>query len=172
MMVDPLASWSTFALAVLSFVAVGISFWGIKKQAESFARSVSADLCLKLVDRFDGVEMRRTRSTAAKALLEKTDLTPADDVFDFFELIGLYVRKDIIDIEVAHSMFFHWLNLYWHAGKSYITKSRERSDDIYCDFERLYQAALKVEMKDAPRSRDINPTETDVEAFLRQEVDE
>src|ERR1035437_3998690 len=171
-MSDPLASWSTFALAILSFVAVGISYWGIRRQKESLATSVSADLCLKLIDRFDGAPMLATRGLAARALLNKSNLAQADDLFDFFELVGLYVRRNMLDVEVAHSMFFHWINLYWHAGKDYIVRSRQRSTEIYSEFEGLYKRVLAVEMRDAPKSRDINPTEADVEAFLKQELNQ
>jgi hypothetical protein len=169
-MTDPVASWSTLALAIFSLAAVGVAYWGIKKQTESFATSVSADICLKLIDRFDSPAMLATRSLAAKALLDKSHPDQADDLFDFFELVGLYVRRNMLDTEVAHSMFFHWTNLYWHASKEYIKKEQERSADIYRDFEDLYGRLLAIEMMNAPKSRDINPTEADVAAFLNQEV--
>ena len=169
-MTDPVTSFSTLALAISSFVAVYISYWGIKRQTESMARSVSADLCLKLVDRFDGPEMVAKRALAARALLNKSNLAAAEDVFDFFETVGLYVRRGMLDNVLAHSMFFHWTNLYWHAGKGSIATSRQRSASIYSDFEFLYNTLLKVEMKDDPKSRDINPTDADVESFLKQEI--
>ena len=158
-MADPVGSWSTLALAISSFVAVYISFWGIKRQTESLAKSVSADLCLKLIDRFDSPSMIALRKVAAKALLEESNQESVDDVFDFFETLGLYVRRKMLDSEVAHSMFFHWINLYWHAGKGYINASRRRSVSIYADFERLYSTVLAIEMREDPKSRDINPTD-------------
>jgi hypothetical protein len=169
-MTDPITAWSTFGLAVFSLVAVGVSYWGIKKQTESFAMSVSADLCLKLTDRFDSEPMIKIRNLAARALMGQTDLDAADDIFDFFETVGLYVRKNALDKEIAHSMFFHWVNLYWHAGRSHILKSRERSSGIYADFENLYNMVLKIEMRDYPKSRDINPTEEEIIKFLKQET--
>jgi hypothetical protein len=125
-MTDPVTSFSTLALAILSFVAVGISYWGIKKQTESLAKSVSADLCLKLIDRFDRSSMITARSLGATALLTQSKLDDADDVFDFFETVGLYVRRGI----------------------------------------------LAIEMNEDPKSRDINPTDADVTAFLRQEINQ
>lgn len=171
-MTDPVTSYSTLALAIFSFAAVGISYWGIKKQTESFAKTVSADLCLKLIDRFDRPSMLTTRTLAATALLDKSKLEDADDVFDFFETVGLFVRREMLDKEVAHSMFFHWINLYWHAGKAYIFDSRKRSAGIYSEFEQLYETVLAIEMKEYPKSRDINPTEADVAAFLNQEINQ
>lgn len=168
-MTGRIESWSTFALAVLSFAALGVSYFGIKKQTKSFADSVAADLCLKLLDRFDSPEMLAIRNKGAKALLSGSNLQDADEVFDFFEIVGLYVRKEMLDIEVAHSFFFHWVNLYWCSGKEYVKKSRERSADLYRDFEALYKAVLKIEMERAPKSRDINPTEIDLKAFLQLE---
>lgn len=169
-MEDPITSWSTLALAILSFAGVGISYWGISKQARSFAASVSADLCLKLVDRFESLPMLEARSKAANALRYKSDPRLADDVFDFFEIIGLYVRLGTLDKALAHSFFFHWVNLYWQAGKDYIFKSRERSSDIYRDFEGLYQTVLAIEMKNDPRSRDLDPTDAEIDSFLGQEI--
>ncbi len=167
---DPVASWSTFALAISSFMALGIAYWGIKKQTESLEKSVSADICLKLMDRFDRPSMIAARSEAAKALLSKTNLDSVDEVFDFFESVGLYVRREMLDKEVAHSFFFHWINLYWNAGKERIETNRLRAAGIYSDFESLYQTVLAIEMKEDPKSRDINPTDADLKAFLKQEI--
>lgn len=169
-MEDPITAWSTFALAMLSVAGVGISYWGIRKQTRSFAASVSADLCLKLVDRFESQEMQIVRSKAAKALRDQSSLHAADDVFDFFEIVGLYVRLGTLDKEIAHSFFFHWVNLYWHVGKEYIFKSRKRSREIYCDFEGLYRTVLEIEMKNDPKSRDLDPTAAEVDGFLAQEI--
>jgi hypothetical protein len=170
LMTDPVTAWSTLILAIMSFVAVGISYWGIKRQTESFALSVSAELCLKLTDRFNSESMIKIRSLAAKALLEKSNSSAADEVFDFFETVGLYVRKNAVDKQIAHSMFFHWVNLYWRAGKETIIKNRERCAGIYSDFEHLYDTVLKSEMSVDQKSRDINPTDADLEAFLKQEM--
>ncbi|MGB6133819.1 MAG: hypothetical protein WBG54_18705 [Acidobacteriaceae bacterium] len=169
-MEDPITGWSTFALAILSVAGVGISYWGIRKQARSFAASVSADLCLKLLDRFESREMQIVRSNAATALRARSGLRAADDVFDFFEIIGLYVRLGTLDKELAHSFFFHWINLYWHVGKEYIFKSRKRSSEIYRDFEGLYRTVLEIEMKNDPKSRDLDPTDAEVDSFLAQEI--
>ena len=169
-MTDLVASWSTFALAISSFVAVGIAYWGIREQTQSLAKSVSADLCLKLLDRFDRPSMMAARSLAAKALLSKSNLDSADVVFDFFETVGFYVRRKMLDKDVAHSFFFHWVNLYWHAGKEYIETTRKRATGIYSDFEFLYETVLAAEMKEDPLSRDINPTDAAIKAYLKQEI--
>jgi hypothetical protein len=167
---DPITSWSTFALAVFSLVALLVAYLGIKSQAESLAKSVSADLCLKMVDRFDSPEMRIKRNSAAEALLSGTDLSATDEVFDFFEILGLYLRKKMLDPELVHSMFFHWINLYWRASNEYIATRRERAEIIYSEFERLHRAVLEIEMKTCPRSRDINPTADEIKKFLEEEL--
>lgn len=169
-MIDPMTAYSTLVLAMLSFVAVGISYWGIKRQTTIFALSLSADLSLKLADRFNGKTMLEVRNLAAHALLSKSNLAHADEVFDFFEAVGLYVRKDALDVEFAHSMFFHWINLYWRAGKEYILESRKRTSNLYEDFEGLYKKVLEIEKKQDSESRDINPTDDDIKSFLKQET--
>lgn len=178
-MADPVTSWSTLALAVIAFISLWISIAavvasnrGIKEQTKNFAASVSADLCLKLVDRFDAPEMLVKRNNAAKALLRGSNFEETDPVFDFFEIVGLYLRRKTLDAELAHSMFFHWVNLYWNAGKDYIAQSRQRSATLYSDFEYLYKTIHAIEIRTAPESRDINPTKADLEAFLKQELED
>jgi len=181
---DPVTAWSTLALAIASFVAVGVSFWAVRKQAQSsadlvletrkqadsFSLSVSVDICLKLTDRFDSPELKNIRRNAAEALLANENLIVVDDVFDFFETVGLYVRKKALDDEIAHAMFFHWVNLYWHAGKEYILRSQQRSESIWHEFEKLHGTLLQIEREQDPDSRDINPSPEDIRKLLQQET--
>lgn len=154
------------------YVLLRASSWHTEQckfKSGSLASSVSADLALKLVHDFDGSENLARRSRVSKALVNKLNLSEAEDLFDFFEQIGLFVRKGLIDAEVAHSFFFHWVNLYWVAGKHLIEKKRHESASLWTDFEYLYKKLLQIEIETDPRSRFINPSDDLIRQSLEEE---
>src|SRR5208337_3355624 len=94
-----LSALATVLAALAAAAAVWVSWRGIKAQnaqakasREDFKLSLSADLSMKLEDRFNEPEHRKIRSAAARALLTNKNLIDAEDVFDFFETVGLMVR--------------------------------------------------------------------------------
>jgi hypothetical protein len=167
---EAITTWATIAIALGTLASVYVAYRGIKSQARSFANSVSADLALKLAHDFDSEDNLQRRSRVANALLTKIKLAEADDLFDMFESIGLFVRKDLLDADIAHSFFFHWVNLYWVAGKHLIEEKRKASADLWCDFELLYKALLKIEMARDARSRFINPSDALIRECLEEEL--
>lgn len=94
-----------------------------------------------------------------------------DDLFDLFEAIGLFARRGLLDPDVAHSFFFHWVNLYWVSGKHIIEQKRKASADLWCDFELLYKLLLKIEMERDARSRYINPSDDLIRECLEEELE-
>src|SRR5947209_12213191 len=83
----------------------------LAKQSAAYQLALSADTALKFDARFNEPSFKRLRSNAAKALLSHTSKEDAEDVFDFFDTMGLFVRLGAMSDEVAHSLFFHWTNL-------------------------------------------------------------
>ena len=169
-MFEVITTWATIVIAVGTLASVYVAYRGIKSQTRSFANSVSADLALKLLHDFNSEVSRKRRSRVADALLKKIDLVEVDELFDMFESVGLFVRKGMLDTEIAHSFFFHWVNLYWVAGKHIIEEKRKGAADLWSDFEFLYKALLKIEMARDARSRFINPSDDLIRACLEEEL--
>jgi hypothetical protein len=150
-------AWATSAAALSAAAAVCISWRGIAKQnaqakssREDFKLSLAADLSMKLDDRFNPEDFRKTRSDAAQALLSGQKLVDAENVFDFFETVGLLVRTGALTKELAYNFFFHWINLYWVAGQGHIQEKRKTAKSLWEDFEYLYDVVQQSErMKDA-----------------------
>jgi cbb3-type cytochrome oxidase subunit 3 len=170
-MFEAITAWATIAIAIGTLASVYVAYRGIKSQAQSFANSVSADLALKLLHDFDSEENRKRRSRVADSLLKKIKLAEVDDLFDLFESIGLFVRRGLLDPDVAHSFFFHWVNLYWVAGKHIVEEKRKASADLWCDFELLYKSLLTIEMARDARSRYINPSDDLIRECLEEELE-
>ena len=152
---------------VVAAVAAVIAIW---LQNKSFKANLITDLAMKLDDRFELPEYKEIRSRAARALRDHVIEDNAEDVFDFFEMIGLFTRRKALDVEIVHSFFFHWINVYWTAGKDHIAKKRCAAGSAWKDFGYLYLKVLAVEMKEDPSSKDISLSADALKRYLEDEI--
>jgi hypothetical protein len=166
MTAEIITAWAAVGAAVAAIVG---SFVASKSRSD-FRLSLAADLSMKLEDRFDAKEFKETRSSAAKALLSKQNLENAEDIFDFFETLGLLVRTKAITKELAYNSFFHWINLYWNAGKEHVAVKRKDSKTVWENFEFIYNELLKTERQKDPNSKDISPSAERLQEDLQQEI--
>jgi hypothetical protein len=152
-----LIALATTLAALAAAAAVWVTWRGIAKQnaqakasRKDFKLSLAADLSMKLEDRFSTEGFQQTRSHAAQALLSSQKLVDAEDVFDFFETVGLLVRTGALTKDLAYNSFFHWINLYWVAGQGHIQEKRKVAKSLWENFEYLYGIVQQSErMKDA-----------------------
>jgi hypothetical protein len=170
---------ATSLAALAAAVGVCVAWRGIAKQneqakasREDFKLSLAADLSIKLDDRFNTEDFRQTRSGAARALLSGQSLVEAEDVFDFFETVGLLMQNGAVTNDLAYSFFFHWINLYWVAGQAHIQEKRKIAKSLWEHFESAYKEVRRLEqMKDA-NSQDLRLAEQQqrLKDLLREEV--
>jgi hypothetical protein len=137
---------------------------------QDFRLSLSVDLAIKLEERFNTEQFCQIRSDAARALLEGRDLVRAEEVFDFFDTVGEMVKQGALSEEIVHSLFFHWINLYWNAARSYIAKEQEGTALVWQEFEKVYRRVLQIEKRKDPNSKDIDPSTEHIREQLRDEL--
>lgn len=131
--------------------------------------SLSADLIARLEEKFE--TLRQSRHVAAQALLDQQDLGKAEDLFDFFEMLGLLNRLGALNDEMVHCMFFHWINVYWTAGRDYILRIRaERTTEVWVDFQFIHDKAYALEKRKDPHSRDLMLSKEVLTRYLEQEL--
>jgi hypothetical protein len=157
------AGIATVAAAVIACVALYV-------QHRSFRLTLAANLSMNLDERFNSEELRSARALAARSLKGHTQEEEAEDVFDFFDTIGLFTRRGALDDEFVHSMFFHWIQLYWSAGSSYIRMRQKDSPLLWKDFEGIYQRVLAIEKSKAPNSEDLEYSPEMLDHYLDQEI--
>jgi hypothetical protein len=176
---------ATWIIAIASIITAlaGIASalyvrWGIKEQTASFEKqsttyrlSLSLDLALRLDDRFNRPEFKEARSRAAAALLARQNESEAEEVFDFFDSIGLVVRLGAFREEIAHSFFFHWINLYWNAGKHFIGTKQKETSEVWKDFESLYHKVRAIEKQKNPDSEDLKLLPDRLNDQLQEEME-
>ena len=158
----------TLAIIInLAGVIVAILVLWFQIQRSTF--SMSVDLTLKLDDRFNSDSFRKQRAKAAKSIL-KSKFKDAEDVFDFFETLGLLVRRRALDKEIAWNTFFHWIHGYWTTCSTYIIEERRKNSSVYKEFALLHQTMCDFEMKtNHLNDSDIILSPEDLKEFLDDE---
>jgi hypothetical protein len=142
---------TTIIFLMLVFIFF-LRFW-----SEYRKRIYDSDLANKYQHDFDNPDMINKRKMAAKAI--KEELTEnmddaknvtkwkekVDDVLDFFEDLGFYVRGDQMSAQVAHHHFYYWLRSYWLLSKKYINHRREEEPEQWKNVEYLFKITAHIE---------------------------
>jgi cbb3-type cytochrome oxidase subunit 3 len=168
-MFEAITAWATVVMAICTIVSIVVTYRAMQSQVKNMADALSAELALKLTHDFDSEKNKNLRGRVSHAILNKINSSEQDDLFDIFEQIGLFVRKGLIDAEIAHSLFFHWVNLYWVAGQARVKMERNAATTLWSDFEYLYEKLLQIEMTSDPHSRFINPSDELIRKCLEEE---
>src|SRR5271157_1037982 len=177
-----IATWFLSVAAVVTAVgAIASAYYARKaigQQQANFDRQISeyklalyAETTLRFEGRFTDPSLKKIRSTAAAALLNKQEEEQAEDVFDFFETVGLFIRLGALTEEIAYSVFFHWVNLYWKAGKHHIGSKQQEAASLWGDFERLYNNMCKIERRAHADSDDLKMPESRLHQQLQEEAE-
>ncbi len=107
---------------------------------------LGVDMLLKFNDKFASDEFRKARRKAARGLKQGTN-DDADDVLDFFEMIGLLVRRKAINEKFVWHSFFYSVHRYCLLSKDYIASSRKEDATIWEDLIWLHSRLTKLEKK-------------------------
>lgn len=149
---------------------VALIFTYIQLRQLRFAHEV--DLIFEFERRFEAPEMLDARRLAAKALQNRTSTQEIDTVLDFFETLGILVRRHAVDEELAWNAFSYWVLRYAALMRDHIAARRKsESDDTYWkEFEILVQSLTRVETKKrALKSSPFFPSEL-LAKFLTEEA--
>ena len=131
--------------------AVSMAVWQIRLSRIT----ASADLLLRLEDRFDDKGFIEKRKDAVRAIKNTTRANQGniEEIFDFFETIGILVHKGALDEELAWSSFFYWLHGYYRFGKKFLDEQRENFPSRYEEVIRLHDKLSKIENLNRPSDK-------------------
>ncbi len=183
----------TLLTAVFTAIAAYAAWKAAKsaaRQAESTAQqtelsllTLNTDLLMRLDDRFSGGDPRRTRRLATAYLLkqrfnpqlglpesEKTCYLAVTELLDFFELVGLLVRRKILDEELAWHTFFHHFHHYFHAAKEIVEEERRKAPTVWEDLLYLKDTLTRIESQ--KRGKTVSePSNENLLQFLEEELE-
>lgn len=169
MNINSIAVWSG---ATAAFAALIVAFvnW-LQLRHSRFALGV--DIILKLDALFDAENMRAARRKAASALKNGTDGTELEPVLDFFETVGLLVRRRAIDKEIAWNYFSHWVLRYAALSLKQIHARRkaESDDTYYQEFESLVKLLTQLDIKKRKLKSPPSFPSKNLDEFLEEEME-
>jgi len=175
--------------AVLSYAEITRRMYHeIKRQADTAAQShdsyklsIAAEWLLKLDNEFDGRDLTTARMNATEFLLsafggpsrkpEQKAQDAMEEIWDFFDILGVLLRRGVLDLELVHSAFFHWVNAYWFVTKKYFDQAREGKPERWKDFVFVVDKLREFEKAQNPTSEDLNWSRESQLQFVKQELD-
>ena len=97
-------------------------------------------------------------------------MAESEEVLDFFETIGLFMKSGALNEEIAYSFFFHWINLYWNAAQRHIQTRRKENNTAWQDFEYAYKKVITLERRKDKASADLVLLADRMKRYLGEEI--
>jgi hypothetical protein len=175
-MAETITAIGTIALALVTLWLAGEtrrlardSAAAAKSTVEAAQATAQAELFAYFIRRWDRTQMRKRRARLASEIAERMvssreDLPPDRiivPIVDFFEEIGLCLKRQFLDAEFVWEMFGEWALYYWTlCGERYMREQRPVRPSVYENYRRLI---AMIEKKDQERgehpSRLVDPKE-------------
>ncbi|MDP3043029.1 MAG: hypothetical protein Q8N21_01370 [bacterium] len=162
-----ITAWTGLTTAIVAIYAL----WA---ESRRHRFSTGIDLILRLEDQFSTQRMYVNRRKVARAFQNKNyveAMNEIDEIIDFFEGVGFFVKRGALDRKVVWTFFFSYLFRFRHFAKEYIENEQSRDPTLWTEFVDLYNNLLQIERADRRnRKSSLEISEDDLEQFLREET--
>ena len=161
---NAISAWAALLAALAAIIALYL-------QSRLARFAINLDMLWRFESQFRNDErMLKRRRSAAIALLNNENNSDVDEVLNFFEQLGLLMRKKAIDKEVVWYSFYNCAIGYWTAAKSYILQERSKDITIWIDYNYLYNELLKIEKKKTKKTlKQLEYSKEYIDEFLSDE---
>ena len=109
------------------------------------------------------------KKLAAERLRGVAEPPELNEVLNFFELIGLLVRRGYLHDEDVWENFGYWVFPLYTDSKSYIESEQAEDVNSYTNLTDLYRRMKKIE--ESHQGRTHTPTKADIVVFWQSESD-
>jgi len=148
---------------VLAVTAVCALVYAIK-QLRQARDSERVQHLLRFVEQFDTppfADIRR--SLAAKRLQGDDDPPELENILDFFETIGLLVRRDFLDAHDVWCSFSYWIFSVFSDFRDFVEQEQKDDPTYYRDFTSLVERLREIEKSEHGTSD--RPSKEEIEEF-------
>jgi hypothetical protein len=172
--------WSAMA-AITGMATAIVAVLALILQSRQTQLTLMDDFLWRLEERFNSQLMINKRQKAAAHLLnflDNPETLPDENydlnsVLDFFESLGYYTRRGVIDKDMAWNHFSYWIIPHWQVSKAYIYQQRKWDPTVWHSFEKLAEELIHIDARRKHRSlTDVTPSESDIREFLEWEAAE
>jgi hypothetical protein len=166
--------WVGISVAVGTWAVAGFTWWLVKGQLSIAKEQRKIQLFLELRKDFDG-SLLRERQLLARQLLNSTPHDEINEtVLNFFEDMGMLLRRDFLDREMIWDTFSYYARMWWSACRDYIAKEREDvggDETLFTDFDYLVNCIAEDDAKKRGKSRtELEPSTSAIKRFLETEA--
>jgi hypothetical protein len=165
--------WAEIFVAVGTWVIAGATIWLVKGQLSIAKEQRKIQLFLELRKEFDDL-LITARKLLARQLLDGTPHEEINEpVMNFFEDMGMLVRRDYVHREMIWDTFSYYAIRWWSGCKDYIAKERaDKGDDtLFRDYEGVVETIYKDEIRKRHKTRtELEPTSVEIRRFLGEEA--
>lgn len=158
---------SLFAAGASGVVGV-LTFFQLKHARLSHG----VNLITKFEEQFSDQTMLEARKLAAGKYLARNCTDEIDVILDFFETIGMFVRRGVVDKELVWNSFSYWILRYHALSRAHIRERRKEEDDAtgWQEFIFLVKCMKKIEQKKRKLKSEPKFSREALDSFLRGEV--
>ena len=162
----------TIVIAIGAVVSAWWAIIAVRVQERRARFATGLDAILRLDGLWCSERIKEARVLTAGQILAKEKPSKAiEDVLDFFDTLGLFVRKEGISVELAWSFFYYWLDGYATVARDYINGYRRKEPTVWEDLVWLHDQVRSFEQQRTKcTEEDLNLTPEEIEEFLREEA--
>jgi hypothetical protein len=131
----------------------------------------SVDLLFRLENDFFGPAKRLQRVKASRDLLNGQFLE-AEPILDFFETMGLLLRRGALDPEMVRHTFFYWADRYYEATKEVIADRQSIDPLVWRDVTTFVAAMRRSKAAELRPVAYRPPGPEEITRFLEEEQTE
>jgi hypothetical protein len=159
------------ATALFTVMIAGTGVWALvyaRRQLRQVRESEKIQHLLRFIEQFEQPPMTTYRkAVAAKRTKGVTYPPEAQEILNFFETIGLLVRREYLDVDDVWSSFAYWMFNVYADFRDDIEQEQRDDESYYQDFCALVMQLRKIEKQEG--GRDDHPSKEDIIEFWRDE---
>ncbi len=163
--------WPQIFSAGGTWALVFLTLWLVIGQLSKAEKQLKSQLYLQIRQDFDGDRMVSARKKLAQQLLDQVPHDGVQEkVMDFFEDMGMLLRRRHLDRGMVLDTFSYYVTMWWSSSKKYVfeERARQRGDDtLFADFQAIAQVIAAKMPLDAAG---IEPSPSEIEDFLKGEA--
>jgi hypothetical protein len=165
MTADWTTAWATVAIALTGIAALIYA----SRQLKQSRQIEKIKHLLEFVREFESEPMAGYRKTVADERLAGTAYPlEAQKLLDFFETIGLIVRRGYVDAEDVWSSFGYWMFNIYADFKDDIEQEQRDDGSYYQDSCELLEILRRIEKKEGGKSD--RPSKEEIREFWQDEA--
>jgi len=169
-----MTDWATISVAVGTWAVAGFTWWLVKRQLSIAREQRQIQLYLELRKEFDRRLVDERKLLARQLLSGAAHHEIKETVMNFFEDMGMLLRRDFLDSEMIWDTFSYYARMWWSACKEYLEKEREDvggDEALFADFDYLVERISQEEARQTGKSRaQLEPSASEMRRFLEAEA--